>query len=122
MHISMNLDEGLSDLDVRVLKALIGETTTAAPAAGKPAPAKKAAPAAKKPEPEPEPEPEEDLVGDEEAKQPARTKADAIKDSTEMVSKGKAAIVKKALAAVGAKKVSEIPDDQVEEFFAVLEA
>lgn len=122
MHISINTEDGLSASDIRVLKALIGDTETfAAPAkeqAEKPAPAKKAAAPAKKaePEPEPEPEPEEDLVGGGDV----RTKEDAIKEATTLVSQGKTAQVKKALAAVGAKKVSEIPDDQVEEFFAAL--
>lgn len=116
MHISINTEDGLSASDIRVLKALIGETETfAAPVkeqAEKPTPAKKAP--AKKAEPEPE---EEDLVGD---KQAVRTKEDAIKKATELVSQGKTPQVKKALAAVGAKKVSEIQEDQVEEFFAAL--
>lgn len=114
MHISINTDEGLSDVDKAILRALLGEETTPAPA--KPATAKKAA--ASKPKAKPEPETDEDEGEDE--TEGGASKEDAVALATKMVSNGEAAKVKAALVEVGAKKVSEIPEDKVDEFIAAL--
>jgi hypothetical protein len=135
MHVAFDTAE-LTTLDKQVLALLAGSATPApapAPAvdrdvavefatpAAKPAPAKKAA--APKPEPEPEPEPEEDLVGDSAEPEPeGPTMADAVAAATKLVSSGGAPKVKEALAAVGAKRVSEIPADSIQAFLTALEA
>ena len=77
----------------------------------------KAAPkkvAAKVAEPEPEVE-DEDLVGGK-----TYTLSDAVARATALVSDGKAQLVKKALETVGAKRVSEISEDQIEAFLSAL--
>lgn len=135
MHVAFNTEE-LSEQDRKMLAILLGEgewpATPAepAPAPAKAAPAKKAAPKAEpKPEPaeapspapEPEaqaeatPEPEEDLLGAE-----APTMADAVAAATKLVSSGGAAKVKEALGTVGAKRVSEVPADQIAAFLDAL--
>lgn len=48
------------------------------------------------------------------------TMKDAVDLATKLVSGGEAARVKEALAGVGAKRVSEIPEDKVGEFIASL--
>lgn len=129
MHISINTEEGLSDLDKQILAVLAGGVAPAAakPAAKaekaeeKPKPAAKAK-ATKKPEPEPEPEPEEEEAPEEEADEESEnTLEDAVALATKMVSNGEAAKVKSALGKVGAKKVSEIPEDKVDEFIGLLD-
>jgi len=84
-----------------------------------PAPARKPA---TKPKPAPEPEPEEeeeeadeDLIGGE------VTVQDAIDKATELVGAGKQAVVKAALKAVGADRVSNIPESKAAAFIAALE-
>lgn len=142
MHVAFDTAE-LTAKDLTMLKVLVGEgdwptIPAEAPAkpveakvngspVAKPAPAKKA-PAAKpepKPEPvaEPEPEaaPEEDLLGgDTEPEPEGPTMADAVAAATKLVSSGGAPKVKEALAAVGAKRVSEIPADQITAFLDAL--
>lgn len=102
------------------------KTADAAPAE-KPAPAPKktaAKPAAKKaaakPAPEPEPEDDEDEDEDIMGGDDAPTMDDAVARATELVGKGKSAQVKAALAEVGAKRVSDLSDDQVPAFLAAL--
>jgi hypothetical protein len=101
-----------------VLLALL-EQQPAAPAAKAAAPAKKA-PAKKAAEPEPEPEPvaeePEDLLGG----GTEVTVDDALAAASKLVSDGKAAEVKAALEAVGAKRVSEVPQDKLAEFVGLL--
>lgn len=116
IEIHHNTDDELNTTDRAVLQALLGsDVPVAAPVADPPAakaPAKKAASGAKKaaakPEPTPEPEEaesaDEDLLGDDEAP----TMADAVELATELVSDGRSADVKAALAEVGAKRVSEL--------------
>ena len=144
MHIAFNTEE-LSELDRRVLSAVLGDApaptkTQAAPAPVKteervtatapqpkkaaPKPAPKAEPVEEKvaePIAEPESEPvgdeaDEDLVGGEEG--PSR--ADVVALATKLVSSGGAPKVKDALASVGAKRVSEVTDDKLAELFAAL--
>jgi hypothetical protein len=126
MQITINTAEPLSDVDVAVLRTLLGEnaeTPVSAPVAAKAAPAaKKAAPKAEKAAPEPEPEdepeadePEEDLVGDD-----GPTMEDAVALATKLVSSGQAAKVKAALGEVGAKKVSEIKAGDIATFVNAL--
>ena len=144
MQITFNTAE-LTTLDQQVIALLAGSsqpingTPVAAP---KPAPAKKA--------PKPEPKPEEDLVpassaaregdqavaaaaaepepvveedllgGDAEPEPEGPTMADAVAAATKLVSSGGAPKVKEALAAVGAKRVSEIPADSIAAFLDAL--
>lgn len=120
MHISIDT-ANLSPVDYQVLALLGGvatapkaeaeKATTAAPAAKKATPAKKAA--AAKPAPEPEPEDEDLVGGDDEF-----TLEDAVAKATAMVADGKAAEVKAALNEVGAKKVSGLEGDQIAAFMA----
>lgn len=122
MHISINTEEDLSQVDKKILAVLAGvsDTAPAAPSE-KPAPAaaKKAAAAKPKPAPEPEDEPDEDEA-EEESGEGGATVAEAKALASKMVSNGEAAKVKAALGEVGAKKVSEIPEDKVDEFIAAL--
>lgn len=134
MQIVINTENPLSETDKAALRALIGdsvETPVSAPAAATPAKAaKKAAPKAEKaaPEPEPEAEPEgndnagddatddgEDLVGGD-----GPTMEDAVALATKLVSSGQAAKVKAALSEVGAKKVSEVKDEDIATFVNAL--
>ena len=64
------------------------------------------------PEPEAAAEPEEDLMGGGPVLQ------DAIDAATKLISEGKSAEVKAALAAVGAKRVSELGGDTIARFIA----
>lgn len=110
----------LSELDIAMLAFLAGNTEEAEdevePEA--PAPAKAATKkAAAKPKPEPAPEPEEDLVGGD-----GPTMQDAVAAATKLVSEGGAATVKTALAAVGAKRVSEMAEADIPAFMEALEA
>jgi hypothetical protein len=103
MQLTINTEEALSETDLAILALLTGD----APApASKPA-AKKAAAA----KPEPEASAEEDLLGGTEP-----TMADAVALATKLVSEGSAAQVKEALAKVGAKRVSELTDDNIATF------
>lgn len=130
MHVAFDTAE-LSAKDLQMLAILVGDAPAAKPKVNdtpvaKPAPAKKAP--APKPEPEPEatPEPEEDLVGGDEPAEPEGpievlpTMADAVAAATKLVSSGGAPKVKEALAAVGAKRVSEIPADSIAAFLEAL--
>ena len=123
MHITITIDtDNLSAVDQEILGRLAGgqaEAPKAAPAAKK---AAKPAPKAKAPEPVEEPEeaveePEEDLLG---GGDDAPTMEDAVSLATKMVSDGKTAEVKAALAAVGAKRVSEISEAKIAEFIGEL--
>jgi heme-binding NEAT domain protein len=110
----------LSDLDRAMLAFLAGDPEEATEPEPEPEPepvkkataTKKTAPAKKA-----EPEPEEDLVGGS-----APVMADAVAAATQLVSSGQAAKVKSALAEVGAKRVSEMSDDDIPAFLAALEA
>lgn len=118
----------LSELDVAMLGFLAEQEPSAEaetevepdpePVAAKKVVAKKVA-AVVEPEPEPEEEEEieEDLVGGD-----APTISDAVAAATKLVSEGKQAVVKAALTAVGAKKVSEMEADVIPSFLAALEA
>lgn len=89
-----------------ILEALSGTPAT------KPAPAKKA-PA--------KPAPKDDAPADEPSTD-GPTLEDAVATATKMVSNGESAKVKTALAAVGAKRVSEVSEDKVAEFLDALNA
>lgn len=71
-------------------------------------------------EEEPAEEPSEDLVGGEEPV-PGYTLEEAVAAATKLVSTGKAAAVKAALAGTGAKKVSELKGDDITTFMTALE-
>jgi pyruvate/2-oxoglutarate dehydrogenase complex dihydrolipoamide acyltransferase (E2) component len=127
MQIVINTEE-ITDLDRAVL-AVLADGGATAPVAPKteiaetaaPAPAKKAEPAKKaaapKAEPEPEPEPEAEPVASSGA-----TLTDAVEAATKLVSEGKAAKVKAALAEAGAKRVSELAEGDIPAFLAALDA
>lgn len=51
-----------------------------------------------------------------------RTVDDAVTATMDLVKVGKMALVKSALEAAGAKKVSELAEDQLDTFFSVIEA
>lgn len=100
MYLVINTEEALSETDQAVLAMLTGGD--ASPAAK---PAKKAAAA------KPEPTAEEDLLGGGEP-----TMADAVALATKLVSEGQADQVKEALGKVGAKRVSELTEDNIATF------
>lgn len=133
MQIIIHDTNELSELDLRVLRALVGAEAAEAPVSGaktapaaepKAAPAKPAQKAAKKPEPEPEPEeePEDEPEVAEESEDgdEAPTLKDAVALATKLVSDGKAPQVKKALTDLGAKRVSELKESDVPAFIAAL--
>ena len=115
MFISFNTEE-LTDVDKAVLRAVVGDGGIQAVAAQlaqgvKTTPAKKAAPASGVAQVEPE----EDLVGEE------ATMEQAVARATELVSAGKAANVKAALASADVKRVSELADSaSIAKFLAEL--
>ena len=142
-------DEGYTAREQAIIASLQAHPSQGAAAvvpASKPAPAaapKAAAPAASKPAPKaekPAPAPasaqsntpavldttldepvevEEDLVGG----GTQYTVADAVAEATKLVSQQKQAKVKEALAAVGAKRVSELKaDEDIQKFMAALQA
>lgn len=129
MQIVINTEE-ITDLDRAVL-AVLADGGATAPVATKaeiaetaaPAPAKKAEPAKKaaapkaEPAPEPKPEPEAEAVASSGA-----TLTDAVEAATKLVSEGKAAKVKAALAEAGAKRVSELAEGDIPAFLAALDA
>lgn len=146
---SITVTTPLSADDRALLEYVLGgsSTPTAAPAEEKPEPKarKKPGPKPKKtaePEGEPaphpmddaeetqEPEPEEPgaTTEDDDSEDAAEsaedgdgaTVADAVKLATKLVSSGKSPVVKKALKAVGAKRVSEIGEDDVATFMEAL--
>ena len=126
MHLQINIDttETLSEADRALLHALLGDGKAAAtppePKAEKPVSAPKKA-AAKKSTPKPAPEPEEAEEDDEDVLgTDAPTRADAVARATELVSSGKAAQVKAALNSVGAKRVSEVADEDIASFMDAL--
>jgi hypothetical protein len=118
--------------------------TAPAPVAVKPVAPKPAAtkPAAAKPTPKPAPveEEEETVVTDDEAEEETAgeeddvlgggddeattfTKKDAVARATQLVSEQKQALVKKGLASVGAKRVSDLNDSaDIQSFMAVVGA
>lgn len=109
----------LSELDIAML-AFLAEQGETAEEPEEPAPpakstAKKTAPKDEVPAPADE-EAEEDLVGND-----GPTLADAVARATVMVSNGNATKVKEALAVVGAKRVSEMKEEDIPAFFAALD-
>jgi hypothetical protein len=124
MQITIDTNGTLSDTDLQILSMLAGREayavdtkTVVTEPAEKPAPAKRPAPAKAKPAPEPEPEVEDDdLLGDTVTAESVMEKAAAL------VSKGKGALVKKALVEVGAGKVREVTADKLVQFNDLLDA
>ena len=118
MQITIDTSAPLSDTARAILTLVLGDApaaTIVTEPAKKPAEPKKA-PAKTEPEPEPEPEEtDEDLIGGE------PTVQDAIDKATELVGQGKQALVKAALKAVGADRVSNIPASKAAAFLAELE-
>ena len=126
MNISINTEEPLGATEIAVLKALIGQNDTAAPAAAPAAAPKAAAKAAAKPKakpapaPEPEVETEVEVEAEEDVAGDGPTMEDAVAKATKLVSSGQAAKVKAALVEVGAKKVSEIATEDLGTFIDAL--
>lgn len=111
----------LSDADKAALRALVGDTSgvevvkadrkaeqVEATKEAKKAVVKKAAPA-------PDPEPEAATEGGEDPLE------DAVARATELVKEGKTPLVKKALAEVGVKRVSQLSVEHAEDFLAALD-
>lgn len=117
MQITITLDTE-SKQDMTALAALVSNLSGDAPspAAAAKTTAKKTAAAP----PKDEPKTDEDSSDDAAAGNDGETLEDAVKMATELVSSGQAAKVKAALATVGAKRVSEIPEDKVADFIAEL--
>lgn len=116
----------LSELDRNVLALVIGQPVDApAPKAESAAPAPKkattakATPKAEKAVEEPEEAVEADSDDEPETSNGA-TMEDAVALATSLVSGGKAAQVKSALAECGAKRVSELAEDKIPAFIAAL--
>ena len=63
---------------------------------------------------EPEPEPEDLISGGPDLRE------QAVQKATELVTSGKSAAVREALGSLGAKRVSDLADDQLEAFLASL--
>ena len=121
MQIIINDTNDLSDLDLRVLQALVGvESSVEAAPDAKPAPAaKEASPAAKTAKPaaskaKPAPALEKDEAD-------SYTMKDAVAVATKFVRNGKAAEVKAALKQFGASRVSELDADDIGGFIAALD-
>ena len=78
---------------------------------------------AAEPEPAAEPEAPEEPAEDNApaAEQDGDLLQTAVKRATEILAKGGTSIVKEALAAVGAKRVSEIPEGKIADFLAELD-
>jgi len=99
---------------------VVSDAPVAAPQA--PAPAPKAA-AKPKPQPKVEPvveEPAEDLLGGEDAVDYAALRKAAVDAATVLVSSEGPARLKEALTGIGAKRVSEVPDEKLEAFIAAI--
>jgi len=133
IQIQFNTEDGLSDEDKAILRALgyMDEGSAPdpgeAPAASKPAPAKKTAAkktttkkaAASPPPSEPEdesPAPDDTSTEDEDSE----LRDDAVARAQELLSSGQRDRVLEALAEAGAKKVSAIPADKLPAFMAAL--
>lgn len=126
MQITIDTNEPLTETDRAILAPLLGNIVPVeepAPATAKPARTTKPAKPAPKPEPVEEDEEteapveeteDEDLLGGE------VTLQDAIDRATELVSSGKSAQVKAALAKVGAKRVSDIKPSNLKKFIDAL--
>jgi hypothetical protein len=117
----------LSELDRNVLALVLGQPADApatkpekAESTAKPAPKAKPQPKAEEPVEQAE-EPVEAAAEETTADAPAGgTMEDAVALATSLVSNGKAAQVKAALADCGAKRVSELADDKIASFIAAL--
>lgn len=132
MEIKINTETPLSDQEREVLRVLLGEgvpsVAPSAPAAAqdpedssdeeeevKPRrrAAKKASAPRKKAEPEPEEDEDEESEEDEDEDEEEESLFDrAVAAATELAGSGKAAVVRKALTKVKAKKVSDIKSDK----------
>ena len=129
MQITIDTNEPLTETDRAILAPLLGNIVPVeepAPATAKPARTTKTARPAPEPEPEPEPaktapvEETEDEAEDEDLLGGEVTLQDAIDRATELVSSGKSAQVKAALAQVGAKRVSDIKPSNLKKFIDAL--
>lgn len=133
MQITITLDTNeLTEADKATLRSLAGDagaTTVvvnnggekpekAAPAAKSSSTAKSTKKAEKAPEPEPEEaeEADEPDTDDSDDAGDGPTMKEAVELATKLVSSGEAKKVKAALNAVGAKRVSELPEDKIGEF------
>lgn len=105
---------------IEALQKLMGAPVKAKQEEAAPAPA----PAARAAAQEPEEEPEEQMHAKAQAAEEADVedlKTDAVARAKELVRDGESKKVREALAAVGAKRVTEIPDKKIAEFMASLE-
>lgn len=120
IEIHHNTNEPLNEQDKALLRALLGEKVQAVAASEEPV---KPAPLKKTPWPEEPQETEkraEEQAADDAEAADEPTLEDAQALARKFVAAGEAAKVKKALTKVGAKKVSEIPEDKIADFMADL--
>ena len=125
MQIQITLDSNapLTEKDRAILAPILGNIVPIeepAPSTAKPARPAKPAPAKTKPAPVEEPEVEDEETEDEDLLGGEVTLQDAIDRATELVSSGKSAQVKAALAQVGAKRVSDIKPSNLKKFIDAL--
>lgn len=135
MAIKINIELEVSNLselgkeELMVLRALSGEAGDTKP---KRTGIQTKTPAAKKSQPvKEEPAKEEPAKGEPAKEEPVKEETEdvvpsggsveaAVQAATQLVADGKSSTVKKALAAVGAKRVSELTAEQVDEFMSNL--
>lgn len=136
MRVNIELNSEAGDDVEGILARLAGEATVTLPAqddkpAPAPKPAKKAAAPKPKAEPAPEPEEAEEVADEpeeeaEEAAEEPKAKSggvtvdEATKLATKMIGDGKADKVREALKAAGAKRVSALDDDNVNDFMEAI--
>ena len=116
--VTIVLTSPFTDLETAVLHAFDGRAPAAPAPVAAPTPKAVVVPPVAKPTPKPEPtpEPDEDLLGG------AATLEDAVARATTLVASGKTAQVKAALAAAGAKRVSELSGAKIGVFLGALDA
>jgi len=112
MTIAISFDPN-DPADVEFVNSLLAAGDAPAPAPKKAAAKKTAA----KADPEPEPEEAEEET---EAESNGPTLEQAVERATELVSEGRAADVKGALAKFNVRRVSELAEDQVAEFLEII--
>lgn len=119
MQIIINETNELTDLDIRTLRALTGDVTVIEKTAVTPV-AKPVAEKAKKSTKVEKPAEEEDDDTLTPAEVEGATMSDAVEVATKLVSSGKSADVKAALADVGVKRVSELKSKDIAAFIEAL--
>ena len=117
MQISIDTREPITEIDAKILEMLLPGQ---APAVKTPA---NKAPASKKPEPAVPAEPDSAPAAEEEEPPEQDLRQAAVAKATQLVSQGKVAKVKEALATVAkVEKLSQVPDAKLAAFIEALDA